>query len=288
VFLERDGRVFDQGGETIEIPRFGGGDRAWDGIVACVEQHFAPFQIDVVTRRPVRGDFITAVVGGRASQLGLDDRTTNGVGPYAPGRVLRNAVVHVFSQVGTGERDIANLCAVTVHEVAHAMGLDHSYKCGDIMSYFLDRCGPRRLLDVEAPCGESRPRSCGDGTRSQNSYRKLAAAVGLRNPGPEPEPEPADLWEGDTDHQEPAIDSWGHDHPHPHDHSHPADDADADDDDHADDHADEPPAADPSLDRGWGYRGGQTLVRGRDGHVYAVEQVMGRRGQRWIVLRRVR
>jgi hypothetical protein len=202
VFLERDGRTIDHDGDEIVIPAFGGGDRAWNGIATCVAKHFSPFQIDVVTRRPARGDFITAVIGGRASQLGLDDRSTNGVGPYS-GRVIPNAIVHIFSKVGTGERDIQNLCAVTVHEVAHSLGLDHSYKCGDVMSYFLDRCGARRIMDVEAPCGESRSRRCANGERTQNSYRRLGAMVGFRDdPDPEPEPEQQ---EPDDD----SYDPWG-------------------------------------------------------------------------------
>jgi hypothetical protein len=206
VFLERNGREVDRDDRTIEIPKFGGGDRAWNSIVTCVKQQFSPFQIDVVETRPSRGDFITAVIGGRASQLGLDDRSTNGVGPY-DGRVIPNAMVYIFSKVGTGERDTQNLCAVTVHEVSHALGLDHTYKCGDVMSYFLDRCGPRHFVDANVPCGEDHARTCGNGEGNQNSYRQVAAAVGLRRPeaDPQPEPEPdvappqSDPWDaGDT------------------------------------------------------------------------------------------
>ncbi len=201
VFLERNGQVVANGDEDVEIPRFGGGETAWSSIVTCVKQQFSPFQIDIVERRPSRGDFITAVIGGRASQLGLDDRSTNGVGPY-DGSIIPNAVVHIFSKVGTGERDAANLCAVTVHEVSHALGLDHSHKCGDVMSYFLDRCGPRRILDVDAPCGEDRARECSNGDETQNSYRRIAAAVGLRKPDARPEPPEPDTAEPDD------VDPW--------------------------------------------------------------------------------
>ncbi|MEO8700608.1 MAG: matrixin family metalloprotease [Kofleriaceae bacterium] len=253
VFLERSGQVVEHDGEEIAMPKFGGGDRAWTGIVTCVKQQFSPFQIDVVDQRPARGEFITAVVGGRASQLGLDDGSTNGVGPYSPDHVIRNAVVHVFSKVGTGEKDVQNLCAVTVHEVSHSLGLDHTYKCGDVMSYFLDRCGARRFLDVDSPCGEDSRRACGDGSRTQNSYRRVAAAVGLRTPDAEPEPDTTD-----ADRDDPSTD--------------PAPTSD-DDYDPATDVDDEPE---------------RTTVRGRDGHLYSVEQIEGRNGRRWLVLRRIR
>ena len=186
VFLDRGGRVVS---EKVRIPRFGGGDRAWAGIVACVKDHYAPFQVDIVDQKPARGQYITAVIGGRASQLGLDDRWTNGVGPHS-GRVIANAIVFIFSKVGTGERDVHNLCAVTAHEVAHALGLDHSFKCGDIMSYWLDRCGKRRFMDADAPCGEDEARECANGDEVQNSYRRLGELVGFREePAPEPEPD---------------------------------------------------------------------------------------------------
>jgi hypothetical protein len=223
VYLERNGHSVETDDETIDIPKFGGGDRAWAGIVACVKQHFAPFQVDITEARPARGPFITAVVGGLASQLGLDDRVTNGVGPYS-GDVIANATVFIFSKVGTGERDVANLCAVTAHEIAHSLGLDHNTKCGDIMSYWLDRCGPRQFLDVSAPCGERGERTCGDGNDEQNSYRLLAAKVGLRSSpaGKQPQPDvdqrrPQDPWASPGDDPEADDDADTHGDEHEHD-----------------------------------------------------------------------
>ena len=188
VFLDRHGMVTEDG---VEIPPFGGGDRTWKAVVACVREQYAPFSLTIVQDRPVRGHFITAVVGGQASLLGLDDSVTNGVGPY-DGTVLRDAVVHVFSQVGSGEHDVENLCAVTAHEVGHALGLDHERYCGDIMSYDGDDCGPRKFLDVGASCGEDDARACGGGEHAQNSFRRLGELIGFRSQPPAPPDEAAD------------------------------------------------------------------------------------------------
>jgi hypothetical protein len=178
VFLERNGFVTEEG---IEIPRFGGGDRTWQAVVSCVRAQYAPFKVDIVEHKPARGSFITAVVGGNASLLGLDDETTNGVGPF-DGNVEPDAVVHIFSRVGTGEHDVENLCAVTTHEVGHALGLDHEIYCGDVMSYYLDRCGARTFIAAEAPCGETERRRCASGAATQSSYRRLGELVGFRDP----------------------------------------------------------------------------------------------------------
>jgi Matrixin len=182
VFLDRDGFVTDDG---IDIPRFGGGTRTWNGVVACVKRQYAPFAVDFVDDRPADGTFITAVVGGRASLLGYDDDVVNGVGPV-DGAVQRDAIVYIFSQVGTGERDVENLCAVTAHEVGHALGLDHEILCGDVMSYYLDRCGARTFMDESAPCGETSSRRCVSGKRTQSSYRRLGELVGFRDTDPVP------------------------------------------------------------------------------------------------------
>jgi len=202
IFLDRYGQVTDDG---TEIPPFGGGDRVWRALVACVRERYAPFAVDVVDGQPRGGHYITAVIGGKASLLGLDDRTTNGVGPFS-GHVERDAVVHIFSRVGTGERDVENLCAVTAHEVGHALGLDHEIYCGDIMSYYLDRCGARTFVDDNAYCGETRARRCGAGGRTQNSYRRLGELVGFRTGRQsEPEPEPQQT---DPSGDEPQDDPW--------------------------------------------------------------------------------
>jgi hypothetical protein len=100
--------------------------------------------------------------------------------------VTRDAVVHVFSR-SVGERDARVLCQVAAHEVGHAMGLDHSMQCGDLMSYPRAECGFARdetFVDADAPCGEYEERECHTGSDTQNSYRRLAQLVGLRGGEP--------------------------------------------------------------------------------------------------------
>jgi hypothetical protein len=182
VFFDRGGQLSADGARIV-IPPYGGDELAWRGTLRCVRDHFAPFDIAIVETPPT-GSFIHVIVGGRASDIGLDDATTNGNGEHVPATVLRSAEAHVFSRVGTGERDIANLCAVAAHEIGHNLGLDHSYFCGDVMSYYHDECGVPRFVDVDAPCGEHESRTCDSGNATQNSYRWLLAKVGARTQVP--------------------------------------------------------------------------------------------------------
>lgn len=175
VFMERDGFTTDAG---VVIPGFGGSDHVWNGVVGCVKEQFEPFAVDIVDQRPSSGTYITAVIGGRAAQLGYDDDSTAGVSPYN-GALIDGAVVHVFSQ-SAGETNAARLCAGTAHEIGHALGLDHTHYCGDIMSYYGDACGPQTFLDAYMACGEKSSRTCGDGAPGQSSYARIVAAVGLR------------------------------------------------------------------------------------------------------------
>ena len=182
VYMDRNGQV-DNMGFRVTSPRYGGSELAWASIVACVKRRFAPFDIAIVTRKP-RGQYIRVLVGGLASQFGYDDDKVNGLAPSS--RVQLDATVHVFSQVGSGEEDVDNLCEVAAHEIGHALGLDHEYLADDVMSYLsrlrVWNTRSTTFLDVDARCGEYAERDCESGARTQNSYRHLAAVVGLKHP----------------------------------------------------------------------------------------------------------
>lgn len=187
-------------GGVAQVPAWAGSSRAWKQVVACVRDRFAPFQVDVVTDRPGGDGFTMIMVGGRPSMFGYPT-SVSGVAPYT-GDVVRGAVGYVFS--ANIDEDVDTTCVSIVHEAGHTFGLDHQYLCEDPMSY-LWGCGEKRFRDVDAACGEDGERTCGNGEASQNSYRLLAAHVGLRGddvvPEPEPEPEPERDYEYEDDYE---------------------------------------------------------------------------------------
>jgi hypothetical protein len=127
-----------------------------------------------------------SMVGGAPSQFGFD-KTVGGIAPYG-GTVLRDAFVFVFE---TPHGSTQTLCETAAHEIGHALGLDHTRLCNDVMSY--ERCGNKEFHDQRVACGEWNDRRCSDGSNSQSSWGKLAQLVGVRNESEAPsvsEPRP--------------------------------------------------------------------------------------------------
>jgi hypothetical protein len=217
---DRSALLYARGLAEMEIPAFRGGARRWNQVVQCVRDGFSPFAIDVVTERPAAGTYIMAMVGGRPGQLGYG-RGISGVAPWN-GDVISDAVVFVFEQEMRGNPQA--VCASVLHEVGHALGLEHAYLCEDPMSY-LSGCGKKSFQDQDAWCGEGEPRECERGG-TQNSFRHLAAIVGLRGGGADgPLDRPFDH-EHEHEHEdehEPEDRGWDHGHgpgPGHHDHGH--------------------------------------------------------------------
>jgi hypothetical protein len=161
-----------------------------------------------------------------------------------------------------------------------ALGLDHTFKCGDIMSYFLDRCGARKFMDVDAPCGEFSARVCGDGSKTQNSYRMIVNAVGLRQADPsskpQPQPQPQPQPEPDADPDGDDADDDTNTPPNTTPNTTPDDSDDSNNSNNSDDTADEPAQKEPP-------RQGNA----RRGHT-SVERYRDRSGRTWVVVRRWR
>lgn len=177
--------VSNSGKQELAFPPFRGSFGTWQSIVDCVRQKFAPFNVKVVSQRPVTGDFIMVLFGGKSAMLGKmgsrDKVHATGLAPFnsAP---ISNAVAMVFADA-LGNRVREN-CEVAGQEIAHVYGLDHAYNCRDLMTY-LRRCSTARtFVDKVVPCGEHKTRECADGKPTQNSFTRLAGAVGLRGGDP--------------------------------------------------------------------------------------------------------
>lgn len=166
---------------AVNVPKWSRSDAEWDGLVDCVRDRFADYDVQITDERPESTTFVRAMVGGRPSLLGLGS-SVGGIAPYN-GRVIDQAVVFVFEQSIGSSR---SRCEATAHEIGHALGLDHSTACDDVMSY--GQCGPKEFLDETAACGEYSGRTCSNGRSTQNSHAMLASNVGVRSVRPVPTP----------------------------------------------------------------------------------------------------
>ena len=158
---------------TVSLRGFRGSDRSWKRIVTCVEKLFAPFDVTVTDRMPAGEPYVMAVVGGRPRDIGHKGRV-GGLAPFSGG-VVQGAVVFAFADELRNQ--VQPVCHVIGMEVGHAYGLDHSYRCKDVMTYRTG-CGAKSFVDADVPCGESKPRPCHGGATTQNSYRHLMAVLG--------------------------------------------------------------------------------------------------------------
>jgi hypothetical protein len=188
VYLDRDGGRVEAGRDNatkmrsgvvernamshVDIPAYRGSDRAWNRFVGCVESQFSEFEVVIVDDRPTGPDYMTVMVGGDPKAFDFE-KTVGGIAPY-DGTVIHNAFVFVFE---TPHQNTQVMCETAAHEIGHALGLDHTRLCTDVMSY--ERCGEKSFQYDAAACGEWSDRTCSNGRDVQSSWSLLADHVGI-------------------------------------------------------------------------------------------------------------
>ncbi len=164
-------------GEVRTIPRYRTSKATWRRLTRCVEGKFSEYDVVVTDKRPKSGSYIVVKVGGKAADIGRDNRNLGGIAPYNQ-EAIPNSIVFAFDQ--GGRYRTKNNCDAVAHEVGHVYGLDHTYQCEDIMSY-RQGCGAKVFVQEEMACGEKSTRLCEDGTQGQNSGARLLNLLGARS-----------------------------------------------------------------------------------------------------------
>ena len=163
-------------GAVHSVPRYKTSNVAWRRLLRCVQDKFAGYDVSITDERPRDGDYVLVKVGGKPADVGMAGLKLGGVAPFN-GRAIPNSIVFVFDQ--RGRFRTKNNCETAAHEVGHVYGLDHTYRCGDLMSY-RQGCGKKKFVDAAMPCGEHAPRDCGGSSDAQNSARRLLTLLGRR------------------------------------------------------------------------------------------------------------
>ena len=158
--------------QTSNVTGFGGTNAAFDQFVACMEDMYAPFNVDVLTQDPGPVMHKEVMIGKLPGEIGLPAGVA-GVSPFTCGDIP-NAIVFAFGEA----QDPQRLCETAAQELGHSTGLDHLFYCPDPMTY-LEGCGPKRFQNVDSPCGEYAPRPCTCGGETQSAFRRIELVAGI-------------------------------------------------------------------------------------------------------------
>jgi uncharacterized protein (TIGR03382 family) len=153
------------------------GQTAWNNLVQCVRDGFAPFDIQVTDVDPGTANHFEVMIAGNANAIGVPG--AGGVAPFEPcdGQLQDNVISFVFAG------DISNqdfLCWATLQEPSHVFGLDHELNAKDPMTYLTPPIKKEGFQNVASPCGEDegQARECWCGGTKQNSYQYLMDTFG--------------------------------------------------------------------------------------------------------------
>jgi hypothetical protein len=190
IFVNKNGGTYKPGADnssgnvssipsfTAKVPAYEKGAAAWSQFMTCIQDQFAPFNVEVTDVDPGNVPHIEGVMGGSPQHIGMGQ----GVGGVAPMNgncsTVERAVVYIFTQV-FGSPQVE--CEVAAQEIGHAIGMDHEYLCEDPMTY-LNGCGKKKFRDQTVWCGEYSPRQCMCGGQ-QNSVQFMLDRLGPNGGG---------------------------------------------------------------------------------------------------------
>jgi uncharacterized protein (TIGR03382 family) len=154
------------------------GQVAWNNLVQCVRDGFAPFNINVTDVDPGTANHFEVMIAGNANAIGVPG--AGGVAPFEPceGQLEDNVISFVFAS------DISNqdfLCWAALQEPSHVFGLDHLLDAKDPMTYLTPPIKKEGFQNANTKCGEDTPRECWCGGTTQNSHQYLMDTFGPSN-----------------------------------------------------------------------------------------------------------
>jgi len=151
------------------------GDAAWNSLVQCVRDMYAPFDIQVTDQDPGTAARTELLVAGHAADIGVPG--AGGVAPFVPceGEEIDNTMTFVFA-LETNNADF--LCWAAAQETSHVFGLDHELLATDPMTYLTPPVKKPGFQNMAANCGENTPRVCACGGQQQNSAQFLMDMFG--------------------------------------------------------------------------------------------------------------
>jgi uncharacterized protein (TIGR03382 family) len=173
---------------TANISAYAGSSTQWNQLVQCVQQSYAPFNVQIVTTRPAAGtDYHMAIVAGSASEVG-ESQGVLGVSPFTCG-YIQNSISFTFANEEPSA--IMDLCWTVAQETAHSWGLDHKYDDRDPMTYLSSGPSMKTFQNQAGACGEYSSRQCNctydqTGSAQENSYQLIMATFGPNAPDTSP------------------------------------------------------------------------------------------------------
>jgi hypothetical protein len=178
---------------SVTIPANTWSNTTWGKFLACVQDEYARWDINVTDQRPASGAYIEGVIGGTGAELGFGQ----GIGGVAPVdtyqcQPITTAIGFIFTGNSWAQDPIV-ACEIASHELGHSVvPLDHEYLAADPMTY-LNYNGHKTFQDQAAQCGEYQPRACFCNRPSQNTVQLLSSTLGPHkmNPPPPPPPPPS-------------------------------------------------------------------------------------------------